>query len=456
MPKGKYSFSAGGKYNFALGTASHVEGYKNTAAAAASHAEGQKTISIGDYSHSQGLSTSANGDCSHAEGAHTQTGIPIRPCELTNLNPKNQTLVIDGLYEKDYENNDKIIVTYLSRKKRYRARRRIKNLNFDLDKNQTSFVISPPITGQPVSLKVSNQSKGRFSHAQGYETKAVGETSTAIGKNITVTGDTSVGIQLNKEKNNILSQDNALAIVGGKVGIDTLNPKSTLDVNGNLRINEIEISSKDETLSVNGNLKVDKLKTENIEILENTIRSTNENGDLILSSNNEGKLVLESNKIQLGKTARVTSPNQHAQSSTFFVEHGDAQISKYFLIKQTSNSNLVTMTFDGKFENNENIIKIPDKSTWIFNASIVAYCLTNNYQAAFNLRGALGNNGSNTKFIGKPIVESFYDDFLKDLDVKLDCSTNYLKIKISGVNNTVIKWHSVVSTNEICHVGFLF
>lgn len=443
MPKGKHSFIAGGKYNYALGIAGYAQGYKNASIGNAAHAEGQKTIAGGNYSHSQGLSTSANGECSHSEGFKTQAGVIVRPCTLTNLNPNDQTVVIKGFYEGEYSNNDKIFVLYLSNKKRYRVKRVIRNANFNMERNETTFLISPPITGRPYSIKILNVSKGRFSHAQGHQTKALGETSTAIGRNITVTGDTSVGIQLNKDQNNVLSQNNTFAIIGGKVGINTLNPQKTLEVNGTLKVGEVEIHPEG---SISGIIKF----SDNIEIVDNTIKS---NSDLILSTDNN--FLIESNKISLGTSTKIRSSNQHAEGSAFFASKGDAQCSKYFLIKQTSTSNFVTMTFDGKFENLQNIIKISNRSTWFFNISIVAYNVTNNDQATFFLKGSLGHNGFFSKFIGSPILERFFDQSMENIQVKLGCDDGNFKVKVAGINNNIIKWHCVVSTNEIYHEGFV-
>lgn len=442
MPKGKYSFIAGGKDNYALGTAGYVEGYENASIGNAAHAEGQETTAGGNHSHSQGLSTSANGECSHSEGYKTQAGVPVRPCTLTNLNANNQTVVITGFYNGEYSNDDRIFVLYLSNKKRHRVRRTIRNVNFNITRNETTFLISPPITGQPYSIKILNITKGRFSHAQGYQTTALGETSTAIGRNITVTGDTSVGIQLNKDQNNILSQNNTFAIIGGKVGINTLNPQKTLEVNGIVKIGDVEISPE-------GTLTGITKFSDSIEINDNVIKS---NSNLTLSTNNE--FFIESKKISLGTSTKIRSSNQHVEGSAFFASQGDAQCSKYFLIKQTSNSNLVTMTFDGRFENPQNVITIPKKSTWLFNISIVAYNVTNNDQGTFLLKGSLGNNGINTKFIGTPILERFFDPTMENAQARIDCSTGSLKVKVAGINNNIIKWHCVVSTNEICHEGF--
>ena len=55
----------------AIGNASHAEGVRATSIGIGSHADGYRTTSIGDYSHSEGEETIASGDTSHAEGNNT-------------------------------------------------------------------------------------------------------------------------------------------------------------------------------------------------------------------------------------------------------------------------------------------------------------------------------------------------------------------------------------------------
>lgn len=444
MPKGKYSFVAGGKFNYPLGTASHVQGYKNLAGGDASHAQGQLTVAAGDYSHAEGFQTRANSSYSHAQGYKTRTGVPSRPCILTNLNPNNQTVVIEGVFESEYKENNLILFTYKSFKRRFRTKRRIKNLSFDLENNKTTFLISPPLTGTPTSIRAYNQSIGKYAHAQGVGTSASGDFSTAIGKNISVTGHGSVGIQLNNTPNQVLSKDNTFAIIGGKVGIGTLNPECDVEINGDLKVGNLTFYSDG---SVSGSPSFD-----NILIQGDTISNINQNGLIVLSTDGDGSLELSSKSISIGKFAKTRLVNQHAQAGTCFFQSGDAQESKYFLIKQTSNTNYVSLTFDGDFESPNNLISIPEKSTWMFKITISAYNSTNNLKAAMSLRGALGNDGLSCDFIGEPIFESFLDDGMQSLGIKIECNTGFFKIKVAGISGQSIKWHAIVNVNEVYHI----
>jgi hypothetical protein len=73
---------------------------------------------------------------------------------------------------------------------------------------------------------------GKCSHAQGFKTKAMADYSVAMGNRINVSGEHSVGLQLDKEDGRQLTQPNTFSIVGGSVGIGTLGPSHTLEVEG--------------------------------------------------------------------------------------------------------------------------------------------------------------------------------------------------------------------------------
>ena len=68
--RGYYSHAEGDSTT-ASGEYSHAEGYQTTATGESSHAEGYKTKASGDWSHAEGLSTEAIGNYSHAEGSVT-------------------------------------------------------------------------------------------------------------------------------------------------------------------------------------------------------------------------------------------------------------------------------------------------------------------------------------------------------------------------------------------------
>jgi len=75
---------------------------------------------------------------------------------------------------------------------------------------------------------------GTASTSMGYRTTASGQYSLAMGREIEAGGDYSVAIALSDQNGANLTQNNAMAIMGGYVGINQLNPGTTyrLYVNG--------------------------------------------------------------------------------------------------------------------------------------------------------------------------------------------------------------------------------
>lgn len=83
-----------------------------------------------------------------------------------------------------------------------------------------------------------NTASGNYSIALGGSgNTASGIRSTVFGQNMTVSGDLSVGINLNATTRT-LSQAATFAIMGGKVGIDNLTPSVQLDITGKIRFSQ--------------------------------------------------------------------------------------------------------------------------------------------------------------------------------------------------------------------------
>lgn len=83
------------------------------------------------------------------------------------------------------------------------------------------------------------QAAGKNAIAIGKGAKASGEESVALGNNATVNGWKSVGIGLSGQAFD-LQQHQSMAIMGGKVGIGTVTPVSTLHVAGNATIEDLK------------------------------------------------------------------------------------------------------------------------------------------------------------------------------------------------------------------------
>jgi hypothetical protein len=77
---------------------------------------------------------------------------------------------------------------------------------------------------------------GSCSTAMGGYTTASGWFSTAIGRGIEVSGEYSVGIALSDQSGTNITQNNTMAIMGGKVGIGITSPQQTLHIKDVLRL----------------------------------------------------------------------------------------------------------------------------------------------------------------------------------------------------------------------------
>jgi hypothetical protein len=81
-----------------------------------------------------------------------------------------------------------------------------------------------------VAMGMLTTASGGSSTALGWKTIASGYSSTAMGLGIEASGYNSFAIALNNQTNTVVSQDNTMSIMGGKVGIGTVAPSEHLEV----------------------------------------------------------------------------------------------------------------------------------------------------------------------------------------------------------------------------------
>jgi trimeric autotransporter adhesin len=97
-----------------------------------------------------------------------------------------------------------------------------------------------PITAEgdySLATGFGTTASGVRSIATGSRTTASGEISTAMGRDIEAQGIATFGIGLRFDNTPpVITQPNTMAIMGGQVGIATVDPQATLDVNGAVRI----------------------------------------------------------------------------------------------------------------------------------------------------------------------------------------------------------------------------
>jgi len=84
---------------------------------------------------------------------------------------------------------------------------------------------------------------GQFSTVIGYYSISSGNFSTAIGREIEANGNYTVAIALSDQNGLSVTQANTMAVMGGKVGIETSTPTAKLDVNGSTGYDQFRLQT---------------------------------------------------------------------------------------------------------------------------------------------------------------------------------------------------------------------
>ncbi|UCH89645.1 MAG: DUF4082 domain-containing protein, partial [Thermoplasmata archaeon] len=220
-----HSTKASGYTSMATGYGSEASGYISTAMGPSAVASGTYSTAIGpwttasaSYSTAMGSFTKANGAYSTAIGSvNTAYGyVSTAMGGYTNASGAYSTTM--GLGSKASEYGSTAVGGYTTASGAY----------------STAMGRSTTASGYAsTSMGRNTIASGNYATAFGYATLAGGHFSTAMGRSMNVSGDHSVGIGLDYNSAEWkLTNDNTMAIMGGKVGIGTLNPSTLLHVNG--------------------------------------------------------------------------------------------------------------------------------------------------------------------------------------------------------------------------------
>ena len=193
---------AQGEYSVAFGD-SYVSGFASFAAGAINDVYGSTSMAIGSENY-----IPAAGSGAIALGSQ-------------NASRNNSTVAIG--YRNDAVNTGNVAIGYEN-----------------LSDGNTSFAIGYNTTSSGTfSMAFGNQTEalGSNSYVFGNQSIASGNDSYAFGKGVEASGLYSFAVALNDETGTIVSQDNTMAIMGGRVGIGVASPTDTLEVAGNLNLN---------------------------------------------------------------------------------------------------------------------------------------------------------------------------------------------------------------------------
>jgi len=201
---GQYS-TAIGSYTKASGQESTAMGYKTIASGSTSTAIGYETTASGDYSTAIGRSTTASGFASFAFGENTNASgyaSTAMGWESSALGPYSTAMGVHTTAS-----------------------------------GSSSVAMGQRTTASGLygfSVGVHTTASGDSSTAMGYNTTASGLYSTAMGREVEANGQYSFAVGLNDMNGVKITQNNTMAIMGGNVGIGTVSPNYTLEVNGNM------------------------------------------------------------------------------------------------------------------------------------------------------------------------------------------------------------------------------
>jgi hypothetical protein len=202
MASGNYS-TAMGRETTASGTYSTAMGWDTTAIGKASTAMGWDTTASGMYSTSMGYLTEANASLSTAMGYWTTASGVVSTAMGQSTTASGYASTAMG--------------------------------HWTTASGWASTTMGDHTTASgfaSTAMGLSTTASGEASTAMGLSTTASGDYSTAIGREIEAVGTSTVAIALSDQNGLQVTQDNAMAIMGGNVGIGTVSPTSPLQVVG--------------------------------------------------------------------------------------------------------------------------------------------------------------------------------------------------------------------------------
>jgi hypothetical protein len=245
-----YASTAIGDYTTASGIRSTAMGYKTIASEQASTAMGEKTIASGDRSTAMGYETIASGYASTAIGDSTIAYGWYSTAMGTFTNASGSWSTAMGFGSKSIgagstamgfdTNASGDVSTAMGYQTKALGHSSIAMGRGTAAYGSNSIAMGfDTIASEEASTAMGYQTKalGHSSTAMGRGTAAYGSNSIAMGHSINASGDYSFGIGLNSIPFKI-TKDHTMAIMGGNVGIGTVNPSAKLDVAGTVTATE--------------------------------------------------------------------------------------------------------------------------------------------------------------------------------------------------------------------------
>lgn len=274
--------------NNTLAISGHAEGVHTIAKAAAAHAEGEYTIADGAYSHTEGYGTIATNNGSHSEGfgRRIESGFTITGegnSTTYTVTPWTDDIIVGRIIEYEHHLPVRIV---------------------SVDKDTSSITLYNTLSSTNLNNAVvyfrTGIASGAYSHAEGSNTEAIGNSSHAEGVLSMASGAYSHAEGLKTQalsvgqhvqgKSNIIDTENKYAhIVGNGKSEDTRSNAHTLDWKGNAWFQgDVYISSTSGTNKDEGSKKLATEEFVTQKVAEINIETPTEYESIILKSSASG------------------------------------------------------------------------------------------------------------------------------------------------------------------------
>ena len=208
----------------AIGLMSHAEG-RTFAVGEMSHTEGKESVAVGYSSHSEGSGTQALGYSSHAEGRQTIAG---GDPYIFNIVQGGLTATITGLDASvALAGGDLAFTPIGAGGPEASVERSPSQYTIAYTEGNTIITLGSALDLTTSTGVLVNTSRGKFSHAEGYNTQAYGEYSHAQGIGTIASGSG----QFVAGKYNLHGNDTSLFVIGS--GTDNASRADVLRIDGN-------------------------------------------------------------------------------------------------------------------------------------------------------------------------------------------------------------------------------
>jgi hypothetical protein len=232
------------------------------------------------------------------------------------------------------------------------------------------------------------------------------------------------------------------------VGINTSVPTATLDVVGTLRF-----STGNEGL--NKLLSSDALG--NADWIPNTFVSGDGNGTVNYiskwgtpSSLVDSRIFDDGVSIGIGHGGLLHRRGEIVHSNGTFSTYGDAQTSNLISRIETSTNVLTEMLLGAT----GSVIVINNKTISFFKITLGSVNIISGDSSIKVYKGGIKNLAGTASIIGSVVEESVTMDLGAQLWTSIiDANSNYLRIRVSGENGSVIRWVAKVELVEISYAG---